>query len=139
MTFSFWNCYVLKLLHLETVTFSDATLSDINVVLCYVLSQYRLCRFNLKLSTVSFIYFSNTVIMRCMHCNPFSSQLVFNLTLCTIVDVNGTHVEIVNIRVSHLTVHELPFRWEKNLKVQQAWTHVPWIYNLLFYHCATQR
>jgi hypothetical protein len=34
--------YVLKLLRLETITFSDATLSDINVVLCYVLSQYRI-------------------------------------------------------------------------------------------------
>jgi hypothetical protein len=35
--------YVLKLLRLETtITFSDATLSDINVVLCYVLLQYRL-------------------------------------------------------------------------------------------------
>jgi hypothetical protein len=42
MTFMFWNYYVLKLLRLETVRFSDATLSDINVVLCYVLSQYRL-------------------------------------------------------------------------------------------------
>ncbi len=41
MTFTFWNYYVLKLLRLETITFSDATLSDINVVLCYVLSQYR--------------------------------------------------------------------------------------------------
>jgi hypothetical protein len=37
--FTFWNYYVLKLLRLETITFSDATLSDINVVLCYVLSQ----------------------------------------------------------------------------------------------------
>ncbi len=42
MTLTFWNYYVLKLLHLETITFSDATLSDINVVLCYVLSQYRI-------------------------------------------------------------------------------------------------
>jgi hypothetical protein len=33
--FTFWNSNVLKLLRLETVTFSDATLSDINV-----LSQY---------------------------------------------------------------------------------------------------
>jgi hypothetical protein len=40
LTFTFWNYYVLKLLRLETVTFSDATLSDINIVLCYVLSQY---------------------------------------------------------------------------------------------------
>jgi hypothetical protein len=32
--------YVLKLLRLETITFSDAPLSDKNVVLCYVLSQY---------------------------------------------------------------------------------------------------
>jgi hypothetical protein len=40
--FTFWNYYVLKLLRLETITFSDATLSDINVVLCYVLSQYHM-------------------------------------------------------------------------------------------------
>jgi hypothetical protein len=40
LTFTFWNYYVLKLLRLETVTFSDAMLSDINVVLCCVLSQY---------------------------------------------------------------------------------------------------
>ncbi len=40
LTFTFWNYYVLKLLHLESILFSDATLSDINVVLCYVLSQY---------------------------------------------------------------------------------------------------
>ncbi len=38
----FWNYYILELLHLETITFSDATLSDINIVLCYVLSQYHL-------------------------------------------------------------------------------------------------
>jgi hypothetical protein len=38
----FWNYYVLKLLHLETITFSEATLSDINVVLCYVLAQYHI-------------------------------------------------------------------------------------------------
>jgi hypothetical protein len=38
---TFWNYYVLKLLCLETITFSDATLSDINVVLCNVLLQYR--------------------------------------------------------------------------------------------------
>ncbi len=36
----FWNYYVLKLLRLENITFSDVTLSDINVVLCYALSQY---------------------------------------------------------------------------------------------------
>jgi hypothetical protein len=44
-----WNYYVLKLSRLETITFSDATLSDINIVLCYVLSQYRF-----PLSTVFF-------------------------------------------------------------------------------------
>jgi hypothetical protein len=42
LTYTFWIYYVLKLLLLETITFSDASLSDINVVLCYVLSQYRL-------------------------------------------------------------------------------------------------
>jgi hypothetical protein len=40
LTFTFLNYYVLKLLHLETIMFSDAMLSDINVVLCYVMSQY---------------------------------------------------------------------------------------------------
>ena len=39
VTFTFWNSYVLELLRLETITFSDATLSDIDVVLCYILSQ----------------------------------------------------------------------------------------------------
>jgi hypothetical protein len=38
--FTFWNYYVLKLLCLETIAFSDAMLSDINVVLCHFLSQY---------------------------------------------------------------------------------------------------
>jgi hypothetical protein len=37
----FYAFYVLKLLPLETITFSDAMLSDINVVLCYVLSQFQ--------------------------------------------------------------------------------------------------
>ncbi len=36
VTFTFWN-----LLRLKTITFSDAMLSDINIVLCYVLSQYN--------------------------------------------------------------------------------------------------
>ncbi len=39
--FPFWNSYILKHLRLETLTFSDITLIDINVVWCYVLSQYR--------------------------------------------------------------------------------------------------
>ncbi len=37
--FTFWKYYILKLLRLETITLSDAMLSDINVVLCYVLLQ----------------------------------------------------------------------------------------------------
>jgi hypothetical protein len=41
LTFTFWNYYVLKLICLETITFRDATLSDIKGVLCYVLSQYH--------------------------------------------------------------------------------------------------
>ncbi len=49
----FWNSYVLKLLRLETLTFSDVTLSDINVVWCYVLSQYRISIYSfLGLSTI---------------------------------------------------------------------------------------
>ncbi len=39
----FLNYYVLKLLLLETITFSDATLSDKNVVL-----RYTFCRFTYK-------------------------------------------------------------------------------------------
>ncbi len=42
--FTFWNSYVLWLLRLETLTFSDVTLSDINVVWCYVWSQYPMNR-----------------------------------------------------------------------------------------------
>ncbi len=38
----FWNPYVKKLLHLEIITYSDATLSDINVVFCYVFLQYHI-------------------------------------------------------------------------------------------------
>ncbi len=41
LMFMFWNYDVLELLRLETIAFSDAKLSDINVVLCYVSSQYR--------------------------------------------------------------------------------------------------
>jgi hypothetical protein len=32
LTITFWNSYILKLLRLETLTFSVVTLSDINVV-----------------------------------------------------------------------------------------------------------
>jgi hypothetical protein len=32
LTFTFWNSYGSKLLRLETLTFTDVTLSDINVV-----------------------------------------------------------------------------------------------------------
>ncbi len=35
--FTFWNFYVLELLRLETITFSDATLRDINAVFVVVL------------------------------------------------------------------------------------------------------
>jgi len=45
LTFTFWNSYVWKLLRLETLTFSDVTLSDINVVWCYVLSQYLIFKY----------------------------------------------------------------------------------------------
>ncbi len=41
LTFTFWNYYDLQLLRFETITFSDAMLSDINIVLCYFLSQYQ--------------------------------------------------------------------------------------------------
>jgi hypothetical protein len=32
LMFTFWNSYILKLLRFETLTFSDVTLCDINVV-----------------------------------------------------------------------------------------------------------
>jgi hypothetical protein len=32
LTFTFWNSYVLELLRFDPLTFSDVTLSDINVV-----------------------------------------------------------------------------------------------------------
>jgi hypothetical protein len=62
--FTFWNYYVLKLI--DTSTFSDATLSDINVVLCYFLSQYRL---------FSFIKFCNSF----QFCSSFlkKSEVIF--------------------------------------------------------------
>ncbi len=37
----FCDVYILEILRFETLGFSDATLSDINLVLCYVLSQCR--------------------------------------------------------------------------------------------------
>jgi hypothetical protein len=42
VTFTFWYSYVLKLVRLETLTFSDLTFCDMNVVWCYVLSQYQI-------------------------------------------------------------------------------------------------
>ncbi len=41
LTFTLWSYYIVKLLCLEIITFSDATLSDINIVLCDIFSQYR--------------------------------------------------------------------------------------------------
>jgi hypothetical protein len=38
----FFDVYILELLRFETIMFSDAALSDINVELCYVLSQYHI-------------------------------------------------------------------------------------------------
>jgi len=43
--FTFWNYYVLKLLRLETISFSDATLSDINVMLRFVAVPFSLMIF----------------------------------------------------------------------------------------------
>jgi hypothetical protein len=40
VTFTRWHSYVLKLIRLDTLTLSDATLCDVYVVLCYVLSQF---------------------------------------------------------------------------------------------------
>ncbi len=53
MTFKFCNYYALKLLRSETITFSDVTLSNINVVLFYVLSQYRSGAFGRDVASVA--------------------------------------------------------------------------------------
>ncbi len=59
--------YVLELLHFETLTFSDATLSDINVVLFYVLSQYRAGYFLIFESIVTFISTLVTLFFQLCH------------------------------------------------------------------------
>jgi hypothetical protein len=64
----FWNCYVLKLLCLETITFSNATLSNINVVLCYVLSQYPLITVHeLNLNAYFSVYYQEFQRLKCVH------------------------------------------------------------------------
>jgi hypothetical protein len=63
----------LKLLRLETITFSDASLSDINVVLCYILSQY-LFSGSLKDNQASVFL----VALKINKCNAFSSGLKNN-------------------------------------------------------------
>ncbi len=93
LTFTFWNSYVLKLLRLETLTFSDVTLSDINVVWCYVLSQYRcgyhffnrspslLCNYSsfISSSPVSFIAFQSLFSYLLSSSAVFFSSLLFKL------------------------------------------------------------
>ncbi len=69
-TFTFWNSYVLKLLRLETLTYSDVTLSDINVVWCYVLSQYRFA------FSIPFFIFSFSISL---HVFPSFSLLLFTI------------------------------------------------------------
>jgi hypothetical protein len=61
--FTFWNYYVLQLLRLGTIIFSDATLSDLNIVLCYILLQ------NLYKYSHNFYKHSQGI------CNPFKGSL----------------------------------------------------------------
>ncbi len=65
LTFTFENSYILKLLRLETLMFSDVTLSDINVVWCYVLSQYRLIRYGWECSRTSTTIYTSQSTVHC--------------------------------------------------------------------------
>jgi hypothetical protein len=66
----------MKHLCLETITFSDATLSDINVVLCYILSQYRLLCHHYQ--APRYLYFTGKFI-RNLHSPLENSRKIFLL------------------------------------------------------------
>jgi hypothetical protein len=108
----FWYCYVLKLLRFESIIYSDATLSDINVVLCYVLSQYpenctwpaELCGATLPslitcTRTYSLTYLIPTLYMSTL----LLGSLVLWLTLLLITD---THVWNGRTRFLRETEHK---------------------------------
>jgi hypothetical protein len=74
-----------------------------------------------------------------MHCYPFSSQLVLNLTLALSWVQRGHLLKLCykgQIRVLHLTVHELAFGGRNREKTEQARTCNLLHHNLVLYHCA---
>ncbi len=81
LTFTFWNYYVLKLLRLETVTFSDATFSDINVVLCYILSQYRYDPPQ-KATWTAYVHFCDSYPINVSHLKFSLSAVILGIYLC---------------------------------------------------------
>ncbi len=65
----------MKLLHLETITFSDAKLSYINLVLCYVLSHYVLKLLHLETITFSDATLSEINVVLFCHSNGRCNSL----------------------------------------------------------------
>ncbi len=75
--------YVWKLLRFDTLTLIDATLCDIYVVLCYVLSQYRTCTSLAQPSVSCFQSVSNEG-KKCFTLY-FSNLNASSLSTCTLV------------------------------------------------------
>jgi hypothetical protein len=74
-----------------------------------------------------------------LHCYPFSSQLVLNLTLALSWVSMGHLLKLCNkgnIRVLHLTVLELSFGGRNRKRFEQAWTYNLLHNNSVLYHCA---
>ncbi len=93
LTFTLWNYYVLNLLRLETITFSDATLSDINVVFCYVLSHYVLKLLRLETITFSDAKLSYINLLLCY----FLSHYVLKLLLLETITFSNATLSEINV------------------------------------------
>jgi hypothetical protein len=83
LRFTFWNYNILKLLHLATIMISDATLSIINVVLCYVFSQYQIISVISISSPCLSHFFFLTIVSTGDDCSPllFAVHLLSYLLL----------------------------------------------------------
>ncbi len=84
-------------------------------------------------------YVQKVVIQAQLHCYPFSSQLVLNLTLALSWVQRGHLLKLCykeHIRVLHLTVHELAFGGRNREKTEQARTYNLLHHNQVLYHCA---
>ncbi len=74
-----------------------------------------------------------------LHCYPFSSQLVLNLTLALSWVQRGHLLKLCykgHIWVLHLTVHELAFGGRNREKTEQARTYNLLPHKQVLYHCA---